>query len=132
MIAALILISIALAGTTYYSRVQLNEYRIEAEFQKLKLAEVKKDQKDSLEKAHQNYKSDINILNSSIKRLREQTSLLPSFPNPTETLCFSKEKLDTALRDYREEVLSSIGTGDSYRVEVETLEDWLQEQKYIN
>ena len=97
---------------------------------------LKIESKNNTELLNEKNQLDINHLNATINRMRQQTnsSALSNLPRNTrspEEICFSREKLDATIQEYRDEVLTLIGKGSSCQINLNTAKDWAEQQKLL-
>ena len=138
IIAALALLNLTLGGGMVYYKDRYNdavqfmdkakeEARVQEEYVKL----IKIENKRNIEVLNEKNQLDVNHLNATISRMRQQTnrsivSTLPTNSNSPGEICFSREKLDNAIQQYRNEILELVGKGTNCQIDLNTAKDWAE------
>lgn len=132
-----------LSFSTFYYKHQYEEavkFQLEAEEESkrqqayINLLNQQADrQTEILNEQHQ---LEVNKLNSDINSLRKQTSrsslsTIPKSPTNPDEISFDREKLDKAIQEYRSEISKLIGEVSYCQIELQTLSDWIDNQKEI-
>lgn len=143
IITAFAILSLLLGGTTFYYKDQYDaaqEY-VEAAQQEAKRQEryvemLKHQSERQLEILYEQHKVERDRLTADINSLRKQTnsSSLSNIPksstNPNE-ITFDRTKLDQTIQEYRLEVSKLIGEVSDCQINLNTLNQWVEEQREI-
>lgn len=139
IIAGLLAIIIGLGVVMFYDNIKLNyleEYKEQSEElakqQSIKIALLKENSKKTEEYLNEKYEVELNILNSTVDRLRQRNaSLMPSVPegsrNPDEA-CFGREELNEAITRYRAGVQGLVRKGAEGIIESDIAKEWIEKE----
>lgn len=143
IIAAFSALSLVLGGTTFYYKHQYNDaqqYAIIAQEEGKRQEEyiklLKHQSNRQTEILHEQYKVEVDRLHADLNSMRKQAnrSSLSNIPksstNPNE-ITFDRGKLDKTIQEYRLEVSKLIGEVSDCQIDLDTLNQWVEEQRTI-
>lgn len=143
IIAAFSILSLSLGGSTWYYKSKYDDSkhfvimaeeraRIAEEHSKLIIEESDR----QTEVVNEKHELEITELNNTIDRMRKQTnrSILSTLPTDTrkpEEICFTREKLDSAIQEYRNSILEIVREGANCQIDLESAKDWVEQQQTL-
>lgn len=143
IVAAFSVLSLALGGTTWFYKTQYDiaqqdaiiaqqEGKRQATYIKL----LKHQSDRQLKLLNEQHQLEVDRLTADLISLRKQTnsSSLSNIPksstNPNE-ITFDRSKLDQTIQEYRLEVSKLIGEVSDCQINLDTLNQWVEEQRII-